>query len=133
FRTLGIPLLEGRNFTAHDDVDAPPVVIVNRAFVRRFFPDGRAVGSRVRAGPDPASPWLEIVGLVGDIRREQRSVAPAPEMYYTMSQDIAIQPVYSVKIAGDPAPVLERVKATLRELDPLVPMGAVASLDQIIG
>jgi predicted lysophospholipase L1 biosynthesis ABC-type transport system permease subunit len=69
FRTIGVPVLEGRDFTERDDASAPPVVIVNRAFAERFFPGENALGKRIRPGPvaDERGPQMrEIAGIVGN-------------------------------------------------------------------
>jgi hypothetical protein len=62
YRTLGIPLIQGRFFSESDREDSPPVVLVDRKMADRFWPHGSAVGKRVRMGSD--SPWLTIVGVV---------------------------------------------------------------------
>src|SRR5439155_11680004 len=73
FRAMGVPITAGRAFSAHDDERAPRVAIVNRALVRRYWPGQNAVGKRVKFGPaSSASPWMEIVGVSGDIRRGAR-------------------------------------------------------------
>jgi predicted lysophospholipase L1 biosynthesis ABC-type transport system permease subunit len=87
----------------------------------------------VRSGPDSESAWLEIIGVVGDIRRDSRSLPPVPELYYHLTQDVSRQPSYSVKIEGPAQPVLAQIRAALRRLDPEIPMGAVASLESVIG
>src|SRR5262249_21708920 len=63
FRVMGVPLVAGRLFRAGDSAGAPPVSIVSRALARKYFPDGNAVGSRIRT---PNTPWSTIVGIVGD-------------------------------------------------------------------
>jgi predicted permease len=69
FETLGIPLHSGRTFADADAADTEPVVIVSNAVARRFFPDGAAVGSRIRWGANGGvGPWLTIVGVVGEAR-----------------------------------------------------------------
>ena len=76
FKTLGIPLIAGREFTEHDDDRAPGVIIVNQAFVKRFFPDGNPIGKRIRPGfsSDVVPAMMrEIVGVVGDVK--QRGMA----------------------------------------------------------
>ncbi len=70
FRTLRIPLIRGRSFLSTDNAQAPPVAVVDQAFVRRFFPNEEAVGKRLRldTGPSDRSDWSEIVGVVGDVK-----------------------------------------------------------------
>jgi predicted permease len=133
FQTLGIPLLAGRYFDRTDRADGRQVLVVNRALAGRFFPGRSPVGARVKSGPDPNSPWLEIVGVVGDIRREGRAVAPVPELYYPLTQDPSSQPSLALRIAGDPAGVLARVRAAVKEQDPEIPLTPFVPLDEIVG
>jgi predicted permease len=133
FRTIGIPLREGRLFDQRDRADGRPVVVVNQALARRFFPGRSPIGARIRSGPNPNDPWLEIVGVIGDIRREARAVAPGPELYYPLSQDPTPYPSYVVKVADDPASVLARIRLAVKEQDPEVPMASVAPLETVVG
>ncbi len=88
FRTMRIPLLAGRAFNAHDTNNSAPVVIVNEEFVRKFFPNGNALGQRVvidrNVEPPPA---LEIVGVVGGTRHESLATPPIPEFYIPTTQE----------------------------------------------
>ncbi|HKG92437.1 MAG TPA: ABC transporter permease [Gemmatimonadaceae bacterium] len=69
FRAMGIPLLRGRGFTVDDRADAPPVALVGRAVADRFWPNGDAVGQRIKwGGPASRRPWVTIVGVAGDGR-----------------------------------------------------------------
>jgi putative ABC transport system permease protein len=132
FRTLGIPILEGRSFDARDRDDAPMVAVVNRAFARHFFPNRAALGARFKAGPSRDGPWIEIVGVVGDIRRDNPAIQPVPEAYFPLSQDLTRQPSYSVRIAGDAAAVMARIRTELKALDADLPLAAVAPLDLVV-
>ena len=77
FRVLRVPLLAGRMLSSRDNKDAPLAIVVNQAFARQFFPGEDAVGHRVSLGID-APVWLEIVGVVGDIRRGGLMRPPSP-------------------------------------------------------
>ncbi|MGE0552505.1 MAG: ADOP family duplicated permease [Gemmatimonadales bacterium] len=130
FATLGIPLLAGRLIEAHDRVGRPRVVVVNRALADRFFPDGGAVGARLGSGSDGAA--VEIVGVVGDIRRERVDQAPEPELYYALAQDVTSSPVFVARYQGGASAFFTAVRALLRELDPEVPMVQAAPLDATV-
>ena len=133
FRTLGIPLVAGRLMQPTDRMDAPPVVVVNQALADRFY-GGDAVGKRARSGPDPNSPWMEIVGVVANVRRRGVDVAPEPELYYPLTQDLSRAPMYVVRVSGDPAPVLARAKEEVRALDADVVFGTPVPLaDTVAG
>ncbi len=67
FSVMGIPLKQGREFDERD-TGAEKVVIINESMARRFWPDGDAVGKRIKVGPPQNEPWLTIVGVVGDVK-----------------------------------------------------------------
>jgi putative ABC transport system permease protein len=88
FRAMGVPLRGGRDFEDRDAADAPPVVIVNQALARLYWPDRSPLGERLRdpnAAPD--APWLTVVGVVGDVRQESLSEPASPEVYYPYGQN----------------------------------------------
>ncbi|MGH9832483.1 MAG: ADOP family duplicated permease, partial [Blastocatellia bacterium] len=85
FRTLGIPLLQGRLFTERDTAEAEQVVMINQTFQRRFFPNGDALGKRIAfRGPD--GPWHTIVGVVGDVRHLGLDREAGLELYEPFAQ-----------------------------------------------
>ena len=89
FRALRIPLLTGRTFSPRDNKDSLPVVMVNEAFVRKFFNGGNAIGERILldASEKEKPTALEIVGVVGNTRHESLAIEPIPEFYVPFEQD----------------------------------------------
>ena len=85
FRTLGIPLLQGRNFTEHDTKDSAAVAIVNEAFVRTTFPGENPIGKYI-VNFGPKEEKLEIVGVVGNVRHLALETVPRPELYQPLGQ-----------------------------------------------
>lgn len=86
FRTMNIPLLRGRVFTDHDLANSPQVMVVSNAFVKRYFPNEDPIGRRIIfEGTDTIA--REIVGIVGDIRRNGLDVDVEPEMYMAHAQN----------------------------------------------
>ena len=123
FRTLGIPLLAGRDFTATDTMDTQRVVIVNKSTADRFWPGQDPLGKRLRFGTanQPSDQWLTVVGVVGDVRyREIQAVRP--DLYiphYLQSPHWAMDLV--VRTSSDP--MLARPLAeVVRSLDPDLPV-----------
>jgi putative ABC transport system permease protein len=87
FRALGIPVLQGRDFSDNDRLSAPGVVMINQTLARRHWPDSNPVGQRMRQGAvGGESPWMEIVGVVGDVRHSRLDAEPRPEMYFPYAQ-----------------------------------------------
>src|ERR1051325_3822030 len=123
FHALGIPVLQGRTFTAADGPGSPPVVIVNRALADRYWPGLPAVGRRLPLGPAAATgePWMTVVGVVGDVRLELER-APQPEFYrpYTQAHGRAFSVV--LKGAGDAGRLAPLIAGAVAALDPNQPV-----------
>src|SRR5437762_5234249 len=87
FRALRIPLLTGRTFSPRDNKDSLPVVMVNEAFVRKFFNGGNAIGEHILldASEKEKPTALEIVGVVGNTRHESLAIEPIPEFYVAIN------------------------------------------------
>jgi predicted permease len=88
FATLGIPVLEGRALSEADGREAPLVVVLNQTLARQLFPDGRAVGKRLQLmrDPSPDKPYLEVVGVVADVRNAALGREAKPEAFVSMAQ-----------------------------------------------
>ncbi|MDQ3998265.1 MAG: ABC transporter permease, partial [Gemmatimonadota bacterium] len=89
FRVMGVPLISGRTFEATDDVNSPPVVIVNDALVKEFFPNENPIGLRIAFNrfPDSSSMWRTVVGIVGSERQGSLAMPPRPEIFAPARQD----------------------------------------------
>ena len=92
FRTLGIPLLEGRYFSSDDRDSAPLVVIVNQSFATRWWPGQSPVGKRLHVGnPDKGLPWATVAGVVADVRSGSRDEAAGEQMYFSLLQPAVLR------------------------------------------
>lgn len=125
----GIPLLAGRALSLADRADAPPVGLVNRAFVDRHWPGGDAVGRKLYWGD--GSPWLTIVGVVGDVPQNRLDREPAPEVYLPLAQAPVPLLYLTVRRRG-PAPAAAGLVAAVRAVDPQVPVGPPRTLSQVV-
>jgi putative ABC transport system permease protein len=145
FRTLGIPLLKGRAFSEKDDGAAPAAAIVSESLARRFFANGDALGRRVRfAERSPrccaeAVPtdgiWLEIVGVVEDVRQLDLDQGPALTLYRPYSQIVEHDMVLMVRArsAADTARVAAQLLPHLRAVDGSRDWSVVRSMRQVMG
>ena len=134
FAALGVPLVTGRAVAASDAAGAPDVVVVNQSFVRRFFPDGRAVGRRIRLGKlTQEFPWATIVGVVGDMRGRTLDALPRPEMYWPAAQvSRAPELAIVVRSEGDPTALMTSVRAAMAEVDASQPIFGLQTLEQLL-
>ena len=114
FRSLQIPLREGRLFDARDTLDSPPVVIVSDALAARFFPGENAVGKRIRVDGGTA----EIVGRVGDIRRASLTDTPRADLYFPFERQNPNGVTLFVRTTADPLAVLPAIRTKIKELEP---------------
>jgi predicted permease len=130
FRTLSIPMVEGRDFTAFDTETAPPVVIVNETLARRFWPGQRAIGQRIRpADASDGRSTMEVIGVARDSKYISVGEDPRPFAYRPFAQAYTPQVTLLVRAAGAPGTVLPVITQAVREMDPGVPVFNVATMD----
>lgn len=136
FATLGVPLLAGRDFTESDAESSAPVVIVSQALVERYWPGEDAIGKRLKLGPVSAAnlPWLEVVGVVGDIQHQglSENERPAPDVYLAVLQiPPGNPPIYNILVQAEEETVAGLsipVRRALQEIFPDVPAFDVLTL-----
>jgi putative ABC transport system permease protein len=131
FATLRIPLADGRLFTASDTQDKPGVVVVSRAFVKAYFHGENPVGKRIRFTYSAQNPFLQIVGVAGDIASVDLAEPRPPIIYTPNDQGPNTYLSYLVRTAGEPAAFVGTARAALREMDPQLPLIQPQSLEQI--
>ena len=133
FRTLHIPLRQGRTFDAQERVDSPRTVVISESMAKRFWPNGNAVGSRLRMGPDPKSPLLEVVGIVGDVRNDLARPDAEP-MAYASTRQLPVPIVtFLVRTKGDPLALVRPIEHELAALDRGLPLQQVRTLPAVLG
>ncbi|HVS16158.1 MAG TPA: ABC transporter permease [Thermoanaerobaculia bacterium] len=128
FEAMGIPTREGRVFDQRDRAGGPPVVVVNEALARRYFPDGRVVGERL-AG------FGEIVGVVGDVKPQGLDSEAEPSFFVQLPQAPAMMVqafarMHLVVRGADPQGLIPAVRTQLATLDPNVPLEGVETMEQ---
>jgi putative ABC transport system permease protein len=129
FRTLGVPLIAGREFTAADSEAATKVAIVNEAFAKKFNLGRRAVGKHMARGKGKLD--VEIVGLVQNAKYSEvkQEVPPLFFSPYRQSGRVGSMHIY-VRGAGDPATILRSVPSVVARLDPNLPIEDLKTLPQ---
>jgi putative ABC transport system permease protein len=139
FRTMGIPLLEGRATEPTDSETSPPVVIVNRTLARRYWPGESPIGRRLHWIPEdkPSAPprWHTVVGVVGDVRSEGLAEEEGPAAYVPYAQRVLPFPrdvSVVVRVAADPGPSLPALRRALLAVDPDLPVYRARTLDAVV-
>jgi predicted permease len=118
FTALGVPLIRGRFFDAHDAPDTTPVTIINETMARRFWPNEDAVGKRFKFG-DAASPgpWLNVVGIVGDMRRQGQDKLARCETFMAMTQRPSRGMILVVGTSSSPEKLAGMIREVVRRQD----------------
>jgi putative ABC transport system permease protein len=124
FSALRVPVVEGRVFDARDSVDDAPVpVVVNQAFVDRYFPSGSPIGRRVAfdRNPTPGSYWYPIVGIVGNERKDPLK-APVPEIIGHIRGDVPATLTFVIRSSAPPESLIGAARSALAGLDREAPL-----------
>ena len=130
FGTMGIEVVDGREFTADDRASSAPVVMVSEATAARFWPGERAVGKRIRFGPE--SPWATIVGVVRGVRYQGLDSDPRPELYLPFDQRPGRAMTVVVRTALAAGAIADMLRADLREVNAGVPLSNVGAMSDLV-
>jgi putative ABC transport system permease protein len=128
FSTMGIPLLQGRSFTA-EDWKLQTNVVINQAMARRFWPDGDSLGHRINLcslAPTPC--WTTIVGVVGDVHQFGLEAAPTFDAYFSGGW----APYFVIRTSSDPVALAAAVTDVIHKSDANLPVTQVATLDDLV-
>ena len=131
FRAMGVPILAGRPLDPHRIDPARTEVVVNEAFVKSYFPDGKAVGKRLDFE------WFadlnaEIVGVAGSVRAAGLEAPPSTALYLSYLHDNADQLTLAIESSVDPMALQVPVTRTLRAFDPMMPISDVKPLETLV-
>jgi len=133
FRTVRIPVIKGREFSADDVEGAPRVAVISETLARRYFPNEDPLGRRVKVGaPEPAAPWYTIVGVAGDVPRFMLDREMQPMLYLPNQQLPDRNAYFVVRASGAPMAALPAVRAQIAALDDKLPLYEIKSHEQVI-
>ncbi len=133
FETMGIPLIAGRTFDDHDNATAGTVCVINQTMSHAYFSGQDPVGQHIKLGMNPEQqPWITIVGVVGDVHHVAIDAPPRPEVYRPYAQNPLGSPVLVMRVAGDPALMLETMSAAVRSVNPEMPAYNVFSMRELV-
>ena len=122
FRTLEIPVLAGRDFARTDTPDSPPVAIINETLARTAFPGESPLGQRIGTGTSSRAPWMEIVGVVGDVRWQDPSQPAAPVIFAASTQGVGNSLSILARTSSDEASLASTLRRFLNDANPTVPV-----------
>jgi predicted permease len=135
FRTMSVPIVQGRDFSWNDTPQNRSVIIINQAMARTFWPGDDPVGARIKQGrPDQPLPWLTIAGVAGDVREYDVETPPRPAMYFPVSQFQEASGVlrdWVVRTSGDPLALAPAVREAIWSLDKDLPISRVQTMEQV--
>jgi len=131
FRVLGVPVVEGREFTAADAAGSVPVAVVNQELARRTWPGRSALGRRLRIS-GPPDVWATVIGVVGTIRQRTLREAPSPQLYRPMTQAANIFNSIAARTDGEPMALARSVRAALWSVDPEQPVWRMRSMASLL-
>jgi predicted permease len=129
FRTMGIPLVAGRDFTSQDNGDAPGVVIVNEAMARRFWPERNPLGQRFDVG-EKQPRVVEIIGVARNSKHRMLDEETRPVIYIPLSQQYEGRMILNLRSAVEPLGQVAAVRRVATRLDPNLPLFEIKTLAQ---
>jgi putative ABC transport system permease protein len=135
---MGIPIQQGRAFNAGDNEQSIPVAIINETMARQYWPGENPIGKRFKLG-DPGEsevPWVQIVGVAGDVRQMGVDEAVKPEMYFPYQQGQV--PFYAprdlvIRTSGNPLNLVAAARSEIHQVDPDQPISNIQTMADVLG
>jgi putative ABC transport system permease protein len=132
FSTFGLPIVQGRAFTAQDRADSPPVAVINQTLAGRYWPGQDPIGRRFRFSTEPDAAPFEVVGVARDADYVALGEERQPYLYLPFAQQEPQAATLLVRSQGDPAGVVPAVRRELRAADPTMPVLRAALISDLL-
>ena len=132
FRTMEVPLISGRNFTASDTNKSQPVAVIDQTLARRYWQGEDPLGQQIKFGFGAGLQGVTIVGVVGDIKSDGFEAPSVPHIYVPLGLFAPVNAVAFIRSRGDVEHLGEAVRQEVAKVDPNVPVHSIISMDQII-
>ena len=129
FRTMGMRLIEGRNFTEADHSETPFVAVINETMARRYWPNQSPLGKRFRM--TGARPWREVVGIVSDVKHWGFERPVNPETYLPQKQMVWSGLTFVMATDADPVSLTAAVRNELKAVDADLPLSNVRTMEEV--
>ncbi len=128
FRTAGVPLKSGREFTSADAREAPLVGVIDERLARKYWPGQNPIGKRFKGGDD----WTTVVGVVGHVHRAGPADEGEGQIYMPLAQYAQRGMAVVVHTAGDPTVLMPALRQAIRAQDPDLPTAGIQTMDQLV-
>ena len=136
-KAMNIQLRQGRYFDSRDNAQSVPVAIINETMARQYWPGENALGRRFKLGdPEEDTPWVEIVGIVADVRQMGIDEPVKAEMYLSYQQIDNVWYIprdLAIRTNGETSNLVGSVRQIIREVDPDQPVSNVATMAEMLG
>jgi predicted permease len=133
FETAGIPLLKGRTIDNQDRGDTQPVAVINEAMARAYWPGEEPIGKRFRYPSHSRSPWVTVVGVAGNMRRQGLARQAVPQVFRPHAQDAEDMMDVIVRTSVDAVPMAEAVRREVQNIDRGLAKFKVETVEEQVG
>jgi predicted permease len=123
---MGIPIRQGREYNDTDTLESPRTLVINESMAKRYWPEGNALGGRIRLGQNVA----EVIGIVADSKYSSINERPLPQLFFPMSRSETSSLRLFAKASGDPAPLVAEIRNAIRGIDPALPVYDARTLNE---
>jgi len=127
--TMGIPLVDGREFTLQDDKKESRVVLVNETFARRYWPGQNALGKRISRGKADG-PFWEVIGIAKDGKYWSLGEDPQPFVYFPMMRDYETSAALVINSDAEPRSLINAIRREVQQMDPNLPVYDAKTMDE---
>ena len=130
FPAMGIPLKQGRWFNQTDTRDSPPIAVINETMARKFWPNQDAVGKRFSWDNPPK--WIQVAGVVADVRQHGLERVPLPETYHPFTQGQRSGRILVIRTVGDPRRLKSAMLVAIQSLDKDLPTVRTQTMEEVL-
>ena len=132
FKAMGIPLVRGREFSAADSPKSTRVALINESMAKQYFPKEDPMGKKLSVGGDGPDPWMEIVGVVGDVKQYGLDSQTPVQTYQPFSQQPYSFLNLVVRTSGDPSGLAAEIRAAIHSIDSDLPVDRIRPLAEVV-
>ncbi|HEV7475792.1 MAG TPA: ABC transporter permease [Pyrinomonadaceae bacterium] len=133
FSALGVPLIRGRFFAENEDNQQPRVVLIDQTMVERYFPSADPVGKRMKFGARSSkAPWMQIVGIVGNVRTDGFDQPLQPHFYVSNFQGPSYAMAVYLRTTSGPDGLAQPLREQIQAVDPNLPVFGVQKLEDVV-